>query len=292
MEELTEKQKEILEIYYQNPNCTKKEIAEKASSCVSTVTRAFNVAGIKYKRINKESRKYSSGDLVGNNGLILLRRTFITNNKKWKGIFKCSCGTEFEAIISDVASGRCKSCGHEREHQIGEKLGDNQHTLLKRLYRSQGESHVWICLFKCGLCGKEFEADISRIVSNSRTSCGCNTFSKGEDRIRKILENNSIKFEKEKVFKDCINPETQNVLRFDFYLPDYNTCIEYDGKQHFQEVYFCPDSLEDRQRRDQVKNEYCDNNNIKLIRIPYTDYSKLNDSFLLEKLIIDESISL
>jgi len=59
-------------------------------------------------------------------------------------------------------------------------------------------------------------------------SCGQ---SKGEDRIQKLLEENNIKFIKQHRFPDCKNIKP---LSFDFYLLEYNTCIEFDGIQHFE----------------------------------------------------------
>lgn len=67
----------------------------------------------------------------------------------------------------------------------------------------------------------------------------------------------NIKFEKQKSFKDCVNPKTNSKLYFDFCLPDYNCCIEYDGRQHFKEYSGSWDKLEDIQYRDNIKNQYC-----------------------------------
>ena len=87
-------------------------------------------------------------------------------------------------------------------------------------------------------------------------------------------------FIKQKSFNNCRNPKTNKKLFFDFYLPDYNCCIEYDGVQHFEESSLCSDTLEERQYRDNIKNQYCKDNNIKLIRIPYTDFKILNIEYL------------
>lgn len=57
--------------------------------------------------------------------------------------------------------------------------------------------------------------------------------SKGEQLIYDILIENNLVFEQQKTFNNCINPKTNKKLRFDFYLPDYNCCIEYDGEQHY-----------------------------------------------------------
>jgi len=66
-------------------------------------------------------------------------------------------------------------------------------------------------------------------------------------------------------------------LPFDFHLPEYNIYIEYDGEQHFKRYKFEKDdnNLNIRKLRDQIKTDYCKNNNIKLIRIKYTDFKKI-----------------
>ena len=83
------------------------------------------------------------------------------------------------------------------------------------------------------------------------------------------MQQKNIKYQTQYVFKDCINLKTKRYLRFDFYLSEYNCCIEYDGIQHFQETDMCSDTLEERQYRDNLKNQYCKEKGIKLIRIPY-----------------------
>lgn len=289
MMEITEKQQKVYNYYLEHPEESQKEIAKNVGVSIPTVRRTFSAFNIYRKRTNLKLRKYQEGDAVGENGCILLKRTSITKNDKWKGKFLCSCGRTFEAIISDVASGQCTSCGHKREHQIGELLGDNQHKLIRRIKQMNCLSRGWICEFECGLCGRKFQTEISRVVNNSIISCGCTTMSKGETRVRNILEALNISFIYEFCFPDCRNPKTNNCLRFDFYLPDNNVCIEYDGEQHFQEVpTLCQDSLNDRQERDKIKNQYCKQHNILLIRIPYWDFSALDKNYLLSQLSLDE----
>lgn len=287
---ITDKQKQVYEYYLQHPEDSQKEIAKNVGVSIPTVARTFKNFHIVRKRVNKFIRTASPGDTIGNNGCVLLKRTTVTSNNKWKGKFRCSCGRSFEAIIADVSSGRVMGCGHNKQYFIGEKLGDNGHTLLKRLRRAEDQSKSWIGLFKCGLCGEEFEAYISRIANNSKTSCGCNTMSKGESRIYHLLKDLHIQFDCQKVFVDCINPQTKMPLRFDFYLPDYNVCIEYDGQQHFVDSDYYPDSLDERKYRDNIKDVYCKKNQIRLIRIPYTDFDKLNQDYLNKKLSLDKVI--
>jgi len=97
----------------------------------------------------------------------------------------------------------------------------------------------------------------------------CND-SKGEKNIKKFLMEKDIKHECQKTFNNCIN---ERKLFFDFYLPEQNICIEYDGEQHFKIVkYFGGEvGFNIRQKRDQIKTNYCIENNINLIRIRYDE---------------------
>jgi very-short-patch-repair endonuclease len=105
--------------------------------------------------------------------------------------------------------------------------------------------------------------------NNHKNGSGCpkcaqeNSESKGERKVREFLESNNIKYSQEvKLFDN---------YRFDFYLEDLNTVIEYDGKQHFEPVeYFGGlEGFLKTQERDKIKTEYCLENNIRIIRIGY-----------------------
>jgi very-short-patch-repair endonuclease len=89
--------------------------------------------------------------------------------------------------------------------------------------------------------------------------------SKGETEIAVWLKKNNISFEEQKKFNGCKNIAH---LRFDFFLPEYNLAIEYNGKQHYHNTYF--GGLEERKRLDLLKRKYCFTNNIKLLEIKYT----------------------
>lgn len=104
------------------------------------------------------------------------------------------------------------------------------------------------------------------------TGSGCPkcTQSLGEATVERILTEYSIEFEKQKSFPGCVNT---NSLRFDFYLPEYNTAIEYDGIQHFKPIdrFGGSTQLAYIQHNDQIKTQYCIDNNITLVRIKYTE---------------------
>ncbi len=94
--------------------------------------------------------------------------------------------------------------------------------------------------------------------------------SKGELEIIRILEKYSINYEHQKKFDGC---ENKRKLSFDFFLEDINTCIEYDGEQHIKQKEFFGGNvgLELTQKRDNIKTKFCQDNGIKLLRIPHTE---------------------
>ena len=71
--------------------------------------------------------------------------------------------------------------------------------------------------------------------------------------------------------------------RFDFYLPDYRTLMEYDGEQHFKDNYFFKTSFAKSKRIDLIKNRWAKDNNYHLLRIPYKkrdEYIRIINNFL------------
>lgn len=109
----------------------------------------------------------------------------------------------------------------------------------------------------------------------------------GENLIKKFLTEKGIKFISQKTFKNCKNPNTGRLLPFDFYIPAWNVCIEYDGLQHFKSValYGGEEYFTETRFKDELRNAYCKQNCIELIRIKYeTSLSKLTEKI---KLILD-----
>ena len=100
--------------------------------------------------------------------------------------------------------------------------------------------------------------------------CGCPICkeSKGERTISILLNNKNIHFIRQKRFNNC---KDKKQLPFDFYLPDFNMCIEYDGRQHYQVVddFGGEKEFKKIQKRDKIKNNYCLKSNIYLLRISY-----------------------
>jgi very-short-patch-repair endonuclease len=104
----------------------------------------------------------------------------------------------------------------------------------------------------------------------SGSGCPICRESKGEQKINNFLVERGYNFIRQKRFNECrdILP-----LPFDFYLPEFNICIEFDGELHFKskKAFGGDIKLFDRQKKDNIKNKYCMMNNISLIRVKYDD---------------------
>lgn len=126
---------------------------------------------------------------------------------------------------------------------------------------------------------------ITNTMTYARFKDGCRCIkcneSKGEKEIEKMLKKHNIQFIEQYRFNDC---KFKNILSFDFYLPQYNCCIEYDGEQHYKikDWFGGLDGFVDRVIRDTVKNEYCKNNNIRLIRISYLEFNNIEEILIKE----------
>lgn len=123
----------------------------------------------------------------------------------------------------------------------------------------------------CPKHGEFMQSPLKHLSGQGCPICAEDKKSKGEAFIRKFLIANNIEYDQEKII-----PGTK--LRMDFYLPIYNICIEYDGIQHFKyrDKFGGEDAYKLTMERDIRKNKYCKENNIKMFRIPYTNYNKLN----------------
>lgn len=99
----------------------------------------------------------------------------------------------------------------------------------------------------------------------------------GEQKIKDFLKNNKIKYKKEKTFN---NLKDKSYLRYDFYLPDYNLLIEYDGEHHYKNIYHYGEenNLDRVKKHDKMKDNYAKEHNIDLIgnEIILKKFSKKN----------------
>ena len=198
----------------------------------------------------------------------------------------CDCGREFITTGKILSVGDATTCGcginrinHTFIDETGNKYG--KLTVIEFVGTDKNHQALWRC--RCD-CGNEKITTGSSLRCGDTLSCGCLN-SKGEQKIQTVLLENNIMFETQKTFQD-LRSDKNYPLFFDFYLTDYNILIEYQGIQH----YICTntwwntkDNFESLQKRDNLKRDYCQSHNIRLIEIPYTDFDKINWEYLREK---------
>jgi DNA-directed RNA polymerase subunit RPC12/RpoP len=137
-------------------------------------------------------------------------------------------------------------------------------------YSMKTSQEVW---WKCAKCGHEWKSRIDVRTMRGRGCQRCN-LSKGEKQIIFILDSKKIQYVIQKRFSDC---KFYYTLPFDFYIPSLNLCIEYNGIQHYESVkhFGGLEHFGDVQNKDIIKGEYCKENNIKLVKIPYWDFDNI-----------------
>lgn len=205
---------------------------------------------------------------------------------------KCKvCNNIFERMYNNLKSKKCGCpwCAGEYKtlkmvlEQLKEKYGEEIFDFsLMTNYSNNREIHKIICK----KCGKIFESDIHELLLSKGRKCPyCNPYeSLGERAIRLYLEHKGFKrgkdFIKEYKIKECkdILP-----LPFDFYLPDYNMLIEYQGEQHYEKRFGGRTDLEKIQRHDRIKKKYALSNGFHFLEIPYWELKNIGE-------ILDENI--
>jgi hypothetical protein len=169
------------------------------------------------------------------------------------------------------------------------KLHNNKYDYSKVKYKNYNSIICIICPEH-----EEFWQEASNHLCGN--GCPACNESKGEVKIRLFLNKYKFNYTVQEWFKNsniqCKNPQTNTKMPFDFYLPDCNTCIEYDGEQHYKPHSFGADkSIETKEKnlkimqyRDSIKTLYCLENKIKLIRIPYVMFNNI-DIILMKELL-------
>lgn len=106
--------------------------------------------------------------------------------------------------------------------------------------------------------------------------------SEGEAEIRRwLLKHGITNFKQDEVTLPVEDPRCKRqYLRPDFWLPDYNLFIEYNGEQHYEDVeHFHADgwTFEDQQIRDKALRDYCQRHGYRLLEIPYWDFKRIDE---------------
>lgn len=208
-------------------------------------------------------------------------------------ICKCDCGKIKSILGTALKNGDTISCGcsqEARRRALMEEYDLSGQTFGKLIVverdemvsRERKRAH-YLCQCECG---NAVIVSGQHLRSGHTASCGC-SLSKGELKIIEILKNQKIDFKTQFSF-DNLRGDNKK-LRFDFAIikdKELICLIEYQGKQHYNNLDFFggESALKKQKKYDSLKREYCKNNNIKLIEIPYWDYNKINAEYLLQKI--------
>lgn len=190
-------------------------------------------------------------------------------HKRWNCICPV-CGKEFIVASQHLRDKKnqihmCFDCAaHQYIDLVGQKF--NRLTVLE----FAGKSNQNRVLFKCKCdCGSIVTVQSNHLISGEAKSCGC-LLSSGEEEIANYLTKLKITYERQKMFDSCAD---KYPLRFDFYLPQYNMVIEYQGIQHFEPIKYFGGEVKfaTQTKHDEMKKEYCKTHNIKLYYINYNE---------------------
>lgn len=240
----------------------------------------------KLSRFNKYNMDsfYNMELWISNNkkDYLLIGGEYISSKEK-TFLLRCSfCDEKWLDSSESILAGQgCPFCAGKRisesnnlEFHFPELIEEwdyRKNKMFPSNYFPKSGKFVW---WVCPLCDNSYDAPIASRTS-AKSSCPKCRESKGEKSISNWLICNGIENIPEFKFDGC---RDKRKLPFDFYLPDYNLCIEYDGEQHYSvrtNFFGGNDKFKQLKRRDKIKTKYRKDNNIYLLRIPYWDFNNI-----------------
>lgn len=200
-------------------------------------------------------------------------------NRSTKVKMHCNkCGTTWNALPTTLLSGHeCEICSYRKRgdnrRYTKEQFVENLESKYPHKYTIIGEykgvhKPIEVIYNHCGHTGF---VDPSNLLIGY--GCPICKNSRGELLIAKVLDSLNIKYQAQKCFEGC---KDKRMLPFDFYIPEYNTCIEYDGIQHYEPRSFGgsdEETIENyniQKSHDVMKDKFCKAEGILLVRIPYS----------------------
>lgn len=217
-----------------------------------------------------------------NKGLDLPIDTYI--NSRTPIHYKCINNHVYLQQPNNHESHGCSVCNNVRLHSgtnlkwSMEKMynyckdNDLDLPLLNQDYTNNKDAYTYVCP-KHGNYEQSWDKHLQ-----GRGCPVCNK-SRGEYMVQSILDELGIKYECQKTFDNLVDVRK---LSYDFYLPDYNTLIEYQGIQHYLPKTFggitkeqALDNFHKQQYHDKLKRDYASNNNYNLIEVNSNNINKL-----------------
>lgn len=220
------------------------EIAGRGVELIGEYTGAFNKVKLKCKKCSKS--------------FTVIAKDFLISPRNCKHCDKTYHPT-YEDVVSEITQLGNKA------YEVVSNTYVNTHTPLKILHKD---------------CGTTYE--VTRHNFRKGRRCPRCSQSVGENLVAMVLEDNEIKFTRNKKFRGLINVKP---LSYDFYLEEHNVLIEYQGEQHYRPVkhFGGSEALKVQQRHDEIKRVYAKTHGIKLLEIPYVIKNKEE----IEQLVLD-----
>ena len=250
--------------------------ATKSCGCQSFVVNSETQKEVALKRLCD-----ISGQKFGR--LTPLRYDY--DSHKWE--CQCDCGKLTSVSAMNLKQGITQSCGCLKSELtskrclidiVGKRFG--MLTVLSLMPEDKSKKRKWLC--QCD-CGEQAVVNGSDLKSGRQMSCGC-LKSKGELLIKQYLTKHKISYQSQKSF-DGLKGVGGGKLSYDFYLPDYELLIEFQGAQHYSpyKVFGGESKFARQKEHDKRKREYADKHHYELMEIKYSQLSKI-DSILSSRL--------
>ncbi|QQM14694.1 hypothetical protein CPT_MarsHill_160 [Staphylococcus phage MarsHill] len=206
---------------------------------------------------------------------IYILKSEYENSKKKLSIYHSLCENEFKSTYSNLQQGYgCPHCAPNKKKNLKEVKDYIEKFDYELISNSYSNSRTKMDILH-EECGREFKMNWESFYSSGHRCPYCSDInnSKGTKEISEYLDNMKIPYEKEKKFDNLLSIKG-NYLRVDFFLEEYNLCIEFDGEQHFIPFRYenGKEKFETLKENDQIKDNYFENHEkIDLIRVNYKD---------------------
>lgn len=190
----------------------------------------------------------------------------------------CECGRKSQVTSTSLRSKHSASCGKciKKINRVGDRVGL---LIVESRAFVKNKSTYWKCKCDCG----NFSFVCTSALINGVSSCGCIKRSLGERLVEKFLQSYMFNFEKEYKISEC---KRKRPLPFDFCVKINNKIylIEFQGEHHYHVVKRFGEAQHFRViENDKIKKDFCLQNNIPFLAIPYTEIKSIN--ILLEEFL-------
>ena len=239
--------------------------------------------GKRCKYCRAEEKKWSLdyiSDYLNQYGYKLIKEVKQVSKGTRRFLIECPCGHQYEVNFIKFKNNnrRCPICQDQTftYDYVKEYIESQGYELLEEEYINTG-TEMKLKHKKCGSILYTTFHSFKNGKDGGKRCLRCKEkIYKGEEKVKQYLDNMNIDYIPQKRFNDCRDIQP---LPFDIYIPSLNLAIEYDGEQHFDpkhsfngEIGFGETVLHDA-----MKNAYCKDNNINLLRIPYWEFNNIEN---------------